>query len=96
MGGIFGGLLLFTQMIGGLFLFLLVGSKAWNKTERAETWRTEMGGALIGLLGGIGVYFFVLSETAKRSAPIEVCIFTGLIAGLILAFGLLLLDESLQ
>ena len=56
MGGIFGGLLSFFNLIGGAFLWLLIGSVASRPTDGVRTARVAIGSLLVGYLAGTIVY----------------------------------------
>ena len=87
MGGILGGLLFVIDRAGGLFLFLLVGSNAWRDTENGALLRTCFGGAILGLLVGIGLNLFILSKPSDKDFSYsEVVLVISVSGGIVLAF----------
>jgi len=86
MGGIFGGLLTIIQFLGGCFLFLLVGKKAWRDTDNGDVSRTMFGGLVFGALIAATLHLFVFPEwellTAIIVGVIGGVIFTAVLRGL--------------
>ena len=57
MSGVLGGLLGLINIVGGAVLFILVGNKAWGKSDTARWLRLIFGGVSSGY--GIGTTLFL-------------------------------------
>ncbi len=57
MSGVLGILLAFFNVIGGAFLFIFIGTKAWMKTESLRYWRLTWG----GILSGFGFWLLMIT-----------------------------------
>lgn len=96
MGGVFGGVLAVNQELGGLLLFLLIGSKAWKATNNGEHLRSLFRGAALGLLIGIAICIFAMTERDKIAFPPEAMIAVCTVGGIILAVVLYGLHRMLK
>lgn len=89
MYGMGGGLLGLVQALGGLLLFLLIGTRAWKKTLGAQLLRVLFGGSIIGFLLGIGLNRFILSKTSDTSMSDSEVIALSILGMVVLALILL-------
>jgi fatty acid desaturase len=93
MGGLFGGLLFFFEVIGGLILSGLVGRKAaWSDKNEAFTIRLVIASILIG--GAIG-WILTLFISTNSGGPF-VPIFTSIVLTMTVALVLGALKISLE
>lgn len=60
MGGIFGGVIELVNLLGGCFLYVLIGKKAWKETNSVRAYRIFFGGLICGAVLGPVFYFMLL------------------------------------
>lgn len=57
MSGLFGGILEFVNILGGVILYLLIGKKAWKHSNTTRYARLNFGGIFVGFVLATTLYF---------------------------------------
>lgn len=63
----FGGLLQVLRIIGGVVLYVLIGSKAFGASEKAQNLRLGFGSLIVGFGIGVVLYYWCLNQTDDRT-----------------------------
>ena len=80
MSGLFGGYLYLVELVGGFVLYILIGGKAWKKSDDGRFFRLALGALSIGGVLGAILGWTIVAKHDQWAATFWLGVFGALIS----------------